>query len=164
MPPPSYCPFFSPPLHPRHPHPWKSEQQLKLVGFLQLLLLFQPLSLLPSIEQLFLSFLPPCLYLSNPSMPLFKVHLLPSAPSPSLTTEQSPAVPREDLFAQGKKSLCHQRRRVNALYFNIGRNFFEDCLFRFYFSRLQETQTPVCVSGLASKKMELLLRCWIFFL
>ncbi len=63
-------------------------------------------------------------------MPVFKVHLLPSLPS-SPTPEQSPAVSREDPFTQGKKRkrLCYQRRRVNALYFNIGRNLilFEDC-------------------------------------
>lgn len=56
----------------------------------------------------------------------------PCLPS-SLSPEQSPAVQPKDLFTQGKKKqrLCYQQCRVNALYFNLGRNttLFEDCLF-----------------------------------
>lgn len=51
----------------------------------------------------------------HPSMPVFKVHLLPSLPS-SLTPEQSPAVPHKDLLTQGKKkkkSICVTNNAVS---------------------------------------------------
>lgn len=71
--------------------------------------------------------LPACLFSKCTYCPCF-----PSLPS-SLTPEQSSAVSRQDPFTQGKKRkrLCYQQRRVNALYFNMGRNLilFEDCLF-----------------------------------
>lgn len=64
----------------------------------------------------------------HPSMPVFKVHLLPSlSPLRSLLHRLQSSLQQchhKDLFTQGKKKPTrYQRCRVNALYFNIGRDF-----------------------------------------
>lgn len=78
---------------------------------------------------------PPPLSLPISAWPCSKCTYCPHFPwlPSSLSPEQSPAVQPKDLFTQGKKKqrLCYQQCRVNALYFNLGRNttLFEDCLF-----------------------------------
>lgn len=105
------------------------ETTAALVGFypaFSSLSLFLSIFLYYSLYQTTLSVQSPHHLPIHPSMPVFKVHLLPSLP-PSLpssaTPEQPPAVPHKDLFTQGKKKTRYQRCRVNAVYFNIGRHF-----------------------------------------
>lgn len=105
------------------------------------LLFFQPLpfslffSIFLYIKQL-CQYLYCTLYSSPPPLPthlsmtVFKVHLLPSLPLASLFAE-SRAVSSSATQGKKKQLLCYQQCRVNALYFNLGRNttLFEDCLF-----------------------------------
>lgn len=104
------------------------------------------------------------------SMTVFKVHLLPSLPLPSLFAEsravsssatQGPVHTREEkttsvLPTMPRQCFVFQFRKKYDFIWRLS------VLSSFWFSMLQETQTPVCVSGLATKK-ELLLWCWNFF-
>lgn len=125
-------------------------------------------------KQLFLQFsffpsypppsIPACLFSKCTYCPCF-----PSLPS-SLTPEQPSAVSREDPFTQGKKRkcLCYQQRRVNAVYFNIGRNtiLFEDCFLFFLhsgFNCARNTNSCLCVRTCIQKGIITTLLEFFFF-